>query len=264
VGYSILRVVSIVGLVGLGLGLAGASWGLVFASLGTAFFSFMILRRTATYKKLPDSGKQPFSIRPYIRFALPTAVYALWVFVAMNADLFIVQSMLTDTLTTGYYASASTLSKVSFFILEGMAFIVMPSIAKRASEDDLSGAKDFLFTLLKQSASLGCIIVIGAFLFSDLAITLVFSDIYAPASQYVGFLTFGLCALGLLNVMMQAVIGIGNPTQAVIPAFFAAVGAIAFPVVLIPHLGAIGSAIGIALSSIPSLIVASMILKHNF
>lgn len=221
----------------------------VFRSVPAALSGFIVGGLAATAIGLPQALT---TVRGRTRTLIPAR--RLFVFagtfvgtsialqILMSLDLFLVKRLLGDNTLVGYYNAATTIARIPYFILQGLGFVFLPSVARLFKENP-DAARTFirevfryLFLLILPVAALAA----GT---SKALLTLFFSAQYQPAARSLTLLAVALGLLSAFYLLSTIAAGAGRPrvplaiSWALIP-FAAGIG-----FVLIPRGGLSGAAL---------------------
>lgn len=155
--------------------------------------------------------------------------------VLMSLDLFMVKAILKDDVAAGYYNAAVTLSRIPYFLLQGLSFILLPSVSaltKPGESHDKAAA--FIRDTLRYLIAIIVPSVALAATTSRELVTLFFSKEFLAAGPILTVLIIGLGALAFYLLMANIVAGAGKPKVAfgitlIMIAVSAVIGAIAIP-----------------------------------
>ncbi len=158
-------------------------------------------------------GTKPYAIhlKSFLSFAGMYAVILLGLQILMSQDLFMVKSLLKDNVLAGHYNSAVNLSRISYMLLQGMAFVLLPSVAALtrpgASRDK---AVAFIRDTLRYLIALIVPCVVLAASTSKELIILFYGARYAEAAPVLTILMIGIGALSFYLLLANIVAGAGK------------------------------------------------------
>lgn len=158
-------------------------------------------------------GTEPYKIhlKSFLSFAGTYAIILLGLQILMSQDLFMVKAILKDDVLAGYYNSAVSLSRISYMLLQGLSFVLLPSVAALtrpgASHDK---AVDFIREAIRYLIALIVPSVVLASATSQELITLFFSTSYIQAAPVLTILMVGLGALSFYLLLANIVAGAGK------------------------------------------------------
>ncbi|MEK7499608.1 MAG: oligosaccharide flippase family protein [Patescibacteria group bacterium] len=154
-------------------------------------------------------------LKSFLSFAGTYAVILVGLQILMSQDLFMVKSILKDDTLAGYYNSAVNLSRISYILLQGLAFILLPSVAALTrpgqSHDE---AVAFIRTALRYLIALIVPSVVLAASTSKELIILFYGLKYQQAAPVLTILMVGLGALSFYLLLTNIVAGAGKPKVA--------------------------------------------------
>jgi stage V sporulation protein B len=198
-------------------------------------------------------GVQPYSIhlKSFLSFAGMYAVILLGLQILMSQDLFMVKALLKDNVLAGDYNAAVNLSRISYMLLQGLAFVLLPSVAALtrpgASRNEavlfIRDALRYLIALIVPS------VVLAAATSKELII-LFYGARYENAAQVLTILMVGLGALSFYLLLTNIAAGAGKARIPLIITVLMIIGSIAIGYVAIPLYGLRGAAFQTTISSI--------------
>lgn len=260
IAQSIIKVITVIGLVSLGFAIYGAIIGYILSALISAVIGWIYIRdiknnSISTYKN------SDFSVKKIIDFSLLITIFSFSLLFLMNVDLFFVKRILDNT-QTGYYTAASTLSKLPYYILTGLGIALFPAISKFSS--DKIQIKKYMRESIRY-----LILILFPITFiisgsSKLLIEFIYSNKYVEAYYPLEILIFGLAAFTISYILMTIINAYGRP---MIPTIITVV---LIPIViilnwfLIPIYGLEGAAIATTITGFIGLILSSIYIIKVF
>jgi O-antigen/teichoic acid export membrane protein len=161
----------------------------------------------------------------------------------MSQDLFMVKAMLKDDVLAGYYNAAVTLSRISYMLLQGLSFVLLPSVAALtrpgASHDK---AVQFIRDALRYLIILILPSIVLASATSKGLIILFFSSKYIQAAPILSVLMIGLGCLSFYLLLANIVAGAGKAKVGLYITGAMIVTSALLGMFLIPMYGLIGAA----------------------
>lgn len=158
-------------------------------------------------------GRQAYTIhlQSFLSFAGTYAIILVGLQILMSQDLFMVKALLRDNIQAGYYNAAVNISRISYMLLQGISFVLLPSVAaltKPGASHDTAAAfiKDalrYLIAIIVPSIAL-------ASATSRELITLFFSREYVAAAPVLTVLMIGLGCLSFYLLLTNIVAGAGK------------------------------------------------------
>ena len=205
-------------------------------------------------------GRQPhrLPLRPFLLFAGTYVLILIGLQLLISLDLFMVKAYLGDDTAAGLYNAAVTLSRIPYMLLQGLTFVLLPSIsALTKSGASREQAANFTRDVLRYLIGL---IVPGAALAaatSESLLGLFYSADYTPAASALTILMVGLSSLAFYLLLANIVSGAGRARVAlgltgIILAVSAATG-----VSLVPRFGLIGAAWQTTIAGLVGLVLIS-------
>ena len=249
--YSVAKVTMAIGLA-YPLQLMGAIGGYVLAPLAAIAVGWQ--RLWAPRAALP--------YRAILAFAAPVSVHALGSVGQLNVDIFFVKALAPDSGAAGYYAAAQSLSRIPYFLLSGLAFILLPAVAAAAAR----GGPAVRSTTARAIRAATLIVVPAAMLValtSGPLIELFYSPSYAPGAGPLALLSVGMGVLALASVAASVLIGVGKTALTAATSLIGVAITVVLCLVLIPPLGGVGAALATTAGATTSLaVLAGLMVRH--
>ena len=196
----------------------------------------------------PVGGEPAVGIWPLLRLAAPLSVYALASVAQISVDILFVKALGVSDADAGLYAAAQNIARIPYFLMSGLAVLVLPALAgmMRESAQARAGAARQAIRIAVLAAVPIAAIVAGS---STGALDLLYGSTYATGSAVLSILAVGMAALAIASVAAGALSGVGHPgwsaTIAVLGFGVAVVGC----AVLVSALGPEGGAIATSAST---------------
>jgi len=242
--YAVLKLALIVGLAALTLNVLYAFSGLVAASVAVVLCGTVLYSRVNAGPAVRVSAAK-YSHKKFLRFAASVMAFALFTTFLANLDLFMVKSVSPPgeaNALSGYYAAASTVSRVTYYAVFALTAVVLPvvsslSFRKKSEEIKAHILKVNRYTLLFLGFAVALVSATAAPL-----VALLFGAKFLPAAEPLRVLSFGLGFFSFFTVIASIITGHGKPNIAL----GAAAAALAIDFVLnalfIPVFGLSGAA----------------------
>lgn len=240
--YAVAKAVGAVGLAHL-FQLPGAIGGYVVAALVGCLVSWRSIgpvRSTIPYRHL-------------IAFAAPIAIYAIASVALMSVDIFFVKAGSVDARAAGYYAASQSISRIPFYLMSGLAAVVLPGVAASMQRGDEAARRTAAHAV---RWSLVIVVPLVALMAptSGALIQLLYSSEYRPGASALAILVPAIGALAISSILGGLLAGLGRPWP---PAALASAGVIVTIVacvVLVPIAGVEGAAIATLMGSAVALL----------
>lgn len=158
----------------------------------------------------PGAGVGTVEAKNIIGFGFPLFVSGLAASLLLRMDLFMIQSLLSDRVLTGLYASASALVKAPYFLSLGTGLVVFRRIVQLRAKSP-STVRGFVSkTTYYYFLALAPIpFVLSASAEPILGLT--FGDNYLPAAPVFRILSFCFVFMVFQDVLMTLITGLGRP-----------------------------------------------------
>ena len=208
------------------------------------------------------SWRRPHS-RPtdLLSFAAPHAAYALATMGQFSVDILLVMALASDPDASGIYAAAQSIARIPYFLLAGLAVLLLPGVAA-AVRIDRHSATGTVRQAIRLSALIVLPVVAIVVASSGGVLELLYGGPYASGTALLGVLSIGMGALAIGSVAGAALSGLGHPGQA---AAFAVVGlaiTITGSVVLVPVIGPVGASAAMSCGALASLVLVLFRISH--
>lgn len=191
-------------------------------------------------------GTKPYVIplQSFLSFAGTYAIILVGLQILMSQDLFMVKAILKNDVLAGYYNSAVNLSRISYMLLQGMAFVLLPSVASltRPGASHDSAAAFIRDTLRYLIAAIIPSVVLAASTSKELII-LFFGARYEQAAPVLTVLMLGLGALSFYLLLANIVAGAGKARVALYITLIMIAVSATLGVLLIPRYQLLGAAL---------------------
>ncbi|MBS3057056.1 MAG: oligosaccharide flippase family protein [Candidatus Diapherotrites archaeon] len=257
--YNTFKALFILGFAFIGYGLFGAITGYVVA----AFFALVAALLIARFEK----KEMPFAFSKLLKFALPVTMFAAVINLWTDIDLFAVKAfspVAEAALLSGYYAAATTISKLPQMIVVAFAAVLFPLVSGASAQNDARKAKFYISSALRYSL---LVLVPIVFLFSSTAeqlIVLVYSAKYAQGAIALQILPFAIAFFSLFLVLATSIMSSGKPKIATgIAALMLALG-FALNYAFIPVYGIAGAAFAALISMFLGFCIAAVCICKEF
>ncbi len=250
--YAIAKVIGAIGLLYL-FGVYGAFAGFAVGGVIAAVIGYFWTKKLGGQKpiKLP--------VRSFLSFAGTYVLILVGLQILMSLDLFMVKAMLSDDVLAGYYNSAVTLSRISYFLLQGLAFIILPSVSALTKPGaDHSRAAKFIRDVMRYLIALIIPGITLAAATSKQLLILFFSDQYVPAAPALTILMIGLGSLAFFLLLANIVAGAGREKFGLYLTVCLLLLSSALGFILIPRFQLVGAALQTAITGVVGLTVLSI------
>lgn len=243
VTYAIAKVV---GAIGLAYPLR-ATGGVVGYAVAAVAGTILVMAR-------PASGRSHSRPHELLAFAGPHAAYALATMGQFSVDVLLVMALVTDAGTAGIYAAGQSIARIPYFMLTGVAVLILPAVAAAIRADRRSAT-----TTVRQALRLSFVsvlplsgVVIGT---ASGSLELLYGERYGSGAPILAVLSAGMAALAIGSVAGAALSGLGRPARSAAYALIGLGITAAGSLVLVPAVGAIGAAASMSTGAIVSLVL---------
>jgi O-antigen/teichoic acid export membrane protein len=186
------------------IGLKGAFIGNALASLIGSALGVMFCRQMLKIQSV-------FPVAKILKFSYPIIFFALASHLLLNMDLFFIKLLIKKNLEIGFYSMAVILSRAPFLILLALVAILFPSLARSIHEK-----KDKLSVHYARQANRLYALIIFPFLimilvYSEIVISLLFSNRFLPGAAVLRILTIAFLFYGFYYLMTYIILADNRP-----------------------------------------------------
>lgn len=209
--FPVLRVAFAALLVVLGMNIFGALLGMFIASVICLLLCFPLV-------KLPSLVTAPVSesgiISKLLSFGIPAAIGALALTSLRNINVLFVQSLLGDTIQTGLFTAALTLSNIPYLIFTAFPLALLPAISSVYAAKDLEQTRSYITKSLRYLLLL--LLPITALLSATApqVLGILYGSSYVSAAPILALLMLSATFLALFVMLSSIIDGIGKPALA--------------------------------------------------
>ncbi len=187
-------------LVSIGFGINGALIAIFFGILISVLFGIN------SVKYLFGLKKERVFFQDIYRYAMPAFFALISIAIMANIDILLVKYFF-DSVNAGFYAAASVLATLPFFVSNSFAAIMFPKVS------ELHNNKKDTRSSLRHSFAYTLIVVIGVliilFLFPNFIVNIIFGEQY-KINGLAGLLALPFGALSLSNILVTYNLAIGR------------------------------------------------------
>lgn len=216
-------------------------------------------------RKVGGNEYTQLPLKSFLSFAGTYVLILVGLQLLMSLDLFMVKAFLQDDVQAGYYNAAVTLSRISYFILQGLTFIILPSVSALTRPGmSRDKAASFIRDVLRYLIALIVPSVALAAATSKNLIILFLSREYLPAAPLLTILMVGLGALAFYLLLITIVAGAGKAKVGLYITIGIILLSALLGVTLIPQFGLIGGAWQTTIASLVGLLILGVYTFRTF
>jgi O-antigen/teichoic acid export membrane protein len=209
-------------------------------------------------RRLGGASAKKLPLKSFFTFAGTYVLILVGLQILISLDLLMVKAILKDNATAGYYSSSVTLARISYMLLQGLGFVLLPSVARLVQPGRSSReAATFISEAIRYLIALVVPAVALAAATSKTLIILFFSREYIPAAPSLTILMIGLGALAFYLLLSNIVAGAGKPQVSMYITGGLIVLSAALGWFLIPTLGLVGAALQTTIAGLVGLAALS-------
>ena len=196
----------------------------------------------------PVGAEPAVGIWSLLRLAAPLSVYALASVAQFSVDILFVKAVGASAADAGLYAAAQSIARIPYFLMSGLAVLVLPALAGmgRESRRARAGAARQALRIAVLAAVPIAAIVAGS---ARGALELLYGSTYASNPDVLSILAVGMAALAIASVAAGLLSGVGHPGWSAAIAVVGLAVAILGCILLVSALGSIGAAIATTAST---------------
>lgn len=217
-------------------------------------------------KKYHHGPPKKLARRQFLTFAGSYVLVLVGLQFIMSLDLFMVKAFLKDDVQAGYYNAAVTLSRISYFLLQALTFVLLPSIASltKPGASQKNAARFISDTLRYLIALIVPAITLAATTSKDLLQLFFLGTDFIPAAPALSILMIGLGALSFYLLITSILAGAGQEKRALATTGVLIIISALLGTFLIPRFGLIGAAWQTTITALLGLISLGAYTFHHF
>lgn len=204
-------------------------------------------------------------LRSFLQFSGTYVLTLVGLQILISLDLFMVKALLHEDAQAGYYNAAVTLSRISYMLLQALAFILLPSVSALTKPGEShDSAATFIGDAIRYLIMLIVPSVAIAAATSKPLVILFFSREYLPAAPVLTVLMVGIGSLGFYLLLTNIVAGAGRATTGLVVTTGLIGMSAALGYWLIPQYGLVGAAWQTTLTALVGLLILSIYTFRTF
>ena len=252
---SIIKVVSVFGLIFAGFGVFGAILGYGLGQIAGFVWAFLIYRGI--------NGKAGLE-KEMIKFATPVILFSMVSAFLMSADLFFVKALMANNTQAGIYTAASTLGRIPYYILVALGISIFPAISKATSSKNHELTKKYIRNSMRYLVLLLAPITLLISATSGQLVKMFYTSIYVSAGDPLAIQCIGFAFMTLFTVLNSVIMGSGRPkVSAAITVTLIPIAVIS-NIMLIPVYGLSGAATATLIMGIVGFVLSAGYVKQRF
>lgn len=182
-------------------------------------------------------------VRAFLNFAGTYVLILVGLQILISIDLFMVKALLHSDVQAGYYNAAVSLSRISYMLLQGLGFILLPSVSALTKPGlPHKNAAAFIAQSIRYMIMLIVPSVALASATSRPLITLFFSHEYVASAPILTILMVGIGCLAFYLLLTNIVAGAGKAKIGLVITLFLLAISVGLGLYLIPRYGLLGAA----------------------
>lgn len=196
----------------------------------------------------PRGAEPAVGMLRLLRLAAPLSVYALASVALFSVDILFVKAIGRSAADAGLYAAAQSIARIPYFLMSGLAVLVLPALAGMARETRQAragAARQALRIAILAAVPIAAIIAGSA----RGALELLYGSAYASDPGVLSVLAVGMAALAIASVAAGLLSGVGHAGWSATIAVVGFGAAVLGCAVSVAAFGSIGAAIATAAST---------------
>lgn len=209
-------------------------------------------------RRLGGTDAQRLPLKAFLSFAGIYVLILVGMQILISLDLFMVKAILKDNIMAGHYSASTTLARISYLLLQGLGFVLLPSVARltqsgRSNKEAaafISAAIRYLIALIVPGVAMAAAT-------SKPLIMLFFPSEYIAAAPSLTILMVGVGSLAFYLLLSNIVSGAGKPQVSLYITIFLIFMSGAAGWWLIPTFGLVGAAWQTTIAGSAGLVILS-------
>lgn len=231
----------------------GVIWGFIISPLIAFIIGFHLPKNVVS-----------FSYKKLIYFSLPLIGLAVFSNLLQSIDLFFVKALVENDNAAGYYTASQNISKIPFFIFAAVSTVLLPSISKSVSDNNLQKTKSLINKASRVVFMLCIPLIIIMSSTSDSLIQLIYSAKFLPASESLAILLIGIGFLTIFTVQSNILSGANSPLIPFVISIIGIIVIVSFCLLLIPIYKLNGAAIATLIGCFFTVLLSSLFIYIKF
>jgi O-antigen/teichoic acid export membrane protein len=189
-----------------------------------------------------SAARSAVSSASLIGFALPLSIFAIATVGLMSVDILFVKALISGDEAAGHYGAGQNVARIPYYLMTGLAAIILPAIAGSATRGPLAAAATARQAL---RWALIAVVPLTAVIVATRAglVELLYSTEYRPAGEVLLVLGPAMGALALGSIGAGVLSGLGHARTSAAMAVTGLVVTVAACALLVPPAGSLGAAL---------------------
>jgi len=233
--YSVARAVLVPALALLGFAIAGAVVGLVIAAGIAAVASQVLVPR--------GDPRSPLTTRDLLSFSAPIVGTAIGTSVLLNLDILLLKSYFPEADSIGFYNGAMNLGKAPYFVFAAFSATLLPVVSRAMQQEGRAEAVTYARRSVSYLAFASIPVSVIVTMTPEQLLDFVYSRPYVAGAPALVLLVVSMCGLSLLAVLQSVLTGAGRPGLATGIVLVSVPTQLLAGIVLVPRLEMLGTAL---------------------
>ena len=182
----------------------------------TSFFFGLIPFQNTIVSNADNTENEALIAKPIVIFFALSAFYELTQIIINNSDILLVKHYFNSE-QAGLYASLALIGRVVYFVAWMFVMLLLPKVIQLKKEG--SDTLPILLKYVLYIVSLSTIIVLGAFLFPELVVRLMFGEQYLPIAFLLWKYALATSIFAVANIFTYYFLSINKYIPVIISAF---------------------------------------------
>lgn len=208
---------------------------------------------------------KPLPLRTFLSFAGTFVLVLISLQVLISLDLLMVKALLKNNAAAGDYSAASNLARISYLLLQGLVFILLPKMSALTKTDkSRAEAVRFIRQTLRYLIALIIPAIAIAAATSQALLTFFYGHKYLTATPALTVLMIGLGSLAFYLLLVTIASGAGRARASLFITLFLLVISAGLGYSLIPRYGLVGAAWQTTITGLIGLSIMTIYIIRSF
>lgn len=186
---------------------------------------------------------KPLVIRDFLSFASTVVLILIGLQILISLDLLMVKALLKDNIRAGEYSAASNLARISYLLLQGLVFVLLPKMsALTRGGESHTDAVSFIRATIRYLIALIIPGIALAAATSKSLLGLFYGHQYLSAAPPLTILMIGLGSLAFYLLLVTIAAGAGRARVGLSITLVLLAISVVLGLILIPRFGLLGAA----------------------
>lgn len=216
------------------------------------------------FMKIPKMRLKSYPYKKILMLSITFVGFSIFSTAQTSLDLFFIKTILQSDQLAGFYTASQNISRIPFYIINSLSFVIFPVIAFNITNNNNEHNKQVISNAIRYA----CLILIPlAFIISATSnqlIDLLYTNIYAEASGSLSILIIGTIFYNLLFIFSYILNGAGKTLTSIYICILGNIVTIILCIILIPVYSLVGAAISTVIGCLIAMILAAIFVYRQF